>query len=191
MFGMQGLPQSGGMGMQGAFNLFYVLVRGYSACVAIFLRRRFGGEALGLTGVTAVLLMIVYMAAHPDSRGMASLFCLWWIVLAFQRLGHFNRRRKGIILHSQYDGESLIAVVLPFLNVKDLPRLLDVVACLAGGWLLQGVDLALGRFIVGGGLALLVKGMIDNGVEGRQMQRMYDAEIEQRSRVERWRQRRF
>lgn len=192
MFDMQSPQQpGGGIGIRESFNIFYILVRGYAACVAIFLRRRFGAEALGLSGVMAVLIMVVYLSAHSESRGMSSFFCLWWILLAFQRLGHFNRRRKGIILHSQFDGESLIGVAFPFLNVNDLPLLLDVVICLGVGWLLRGQDAALGNFIFWGGIALLVKGLIDNGIEGKQMQRMYDAEIEQRGRLARWRQRKF
>jgi hypothetical protein len=193
MLGLQLPPQPSGSGgnLRQSFNVLYILVRGYAACVTVFLRRRFGAESLGLSGVVAVAIMIVYLSAHPASRGMSNFFVGWWIMLAFQRLGHFNRRRKGIILHSQYDGESIVGVLVPFLNFNDLPRLLDVLICLGLGWLLHSTDPALGNFIFGGGIALLVKEMIDRGIEDRQVQRMFDGEIEQRARLARWSRRRL
>lgn len=192
MFGMQSPQQQGsGMGIRESFNLFYILLRGYSLCMMLFLRRRIGSEVTGLSGVVAILVMIVYMAGCPASTGMPTFFGLWWVMLIGHRLAHFNYRRKGLVLHSQYEGESLVGVALPFLNFSDIPQFLDVLICLGIGYALHSDDPALGNFIFGGGIALLIKGFIDHGADGKEIQVMHDAEIEMRAKVARFRRGRF
>lgn len=172
-------------------NLAYLLLRGYTVCVTAFLRRRFGSQALGFPGLAAILIMIFYIVAHPESRGMVNYFGYWWVMLALQRIGHFVRRWRGVTLHSQFDGEPLVGVILPFLHVGGLPYFLDVLICLGMGWFLHSIDPAVGKFVFGGGIALFIKEVMDNSIQGREVERMHDAEIEQRAKVARWRSSRF
>lgn len=192
MFQQSSHPQQNdGPDVRFGVNLFYLLISGYATCFTVFLRRSFGGEAFGFNAVIAVFMILFYMLAHPTSGGMLDFFYLWWMALICQRIGYFLRRRRGMIVHSRFEGVSWFAVIFPFLNHEGLLRFLEIFTCVVLGGLLATHDQALGRFVFFGAFGLMIKGMIDGFVDRRQIQRMHDTAIEQHALMERWQSGRF
>ena len=185
----QSAPQQQGDGFDFRFgiNVFYWLISGFATCFTVFLRRTFGGEAFGINALASILIMVFYMSAHPESGGMVDFFGLWWIALFCQRVGYFIRRCRRISVHSRFEGISWLAVTFPFLRRSNLAGFLEVPLCFVLGAALAHHDQALGRFVAFGSVGLLLKGLIDSSMERKQVQRMQDAAIDQRSRLERWR----
>ncbi|MBX9787852.1 MAG: hypothetical protein K2Y37_02965 [Pirellulales bacterium] len=181
----------GGWDFRTKFNLAYLVVSGFTTCFTVFLRHRFGREALGLRAVIGILAMVVYMATYPESAAMSGYFFLWWIALVLQRLGHFVRRTKGIVLHSRFEGEPWIGALLPPALREGGAKFLEVVLCVLVAAMLQGDDMALANFMFLGAASLTVKAVIDGRADYRRVAQMRDAEIEQRAMLDRWRGGRF
>ena len=182
MFQQSGSQQNDSLSLRDSFNIFYLLVSGYATCLTVFLRRGFGGEALGFNAMIAVVIMGIYMAFNPRSGGMLDLFWLWWIALICHRIGYFIRRQRGFVVHSQYHGSSWFAF-LPY----GLDTFMEVGLCIFLGGLLAGHDQPLGRFIFFGAFALMAKHWIEGSMVRRQVMRMQDAAIEQGFRLDQWR----
>lgn len=178
--------QNDGLDVRFGVNVFYLLINGYATCFTIFLRRSFGGEAFGFNAIISVIIILFYMLAHPRSGGMLDFFYLWWMALICQRIGYFIRRRRGLIIHSRFEGVSWFAVIFPFLQHEGLLRFLEMFTCIMLGGMLAAHDQALGRFVFFGAFGLMAKGTIDSFVDRKQVQRMHDAAIEQRSLMDRW-----
>lgn len=172
-------------------NVLYWLLSGFTSCFTVFLRRTFGGAAFGFNILAAILIMVFYMGSHPESHGMVDFFGFWWIALICQRIGYFIRCMRGIRVHSHFQGISWLCVLFPFLGRTRMADYLEIPLCVFLGAALAHHDQALGQFVFYGAFGLLIKGVIDNSVERQQVQRMQDAYIEQRSRLERWRTGRF
>lgn len=168
-------------------NVFYLLVNGYATCFTVFLRRGFGAEAFGFNALIAVVIMIVYMQAHPQSGAMIDFFGLWWVALILQRIGFFIRRRRGFVIHSRFEGVPWIAQMIPALDRIGLARVTEFLLCFFSGAVLGTHDEALGQFVMFGAFGLLTKNILDNMMARKHIQRMQDAALEQRARLERWR----
>ncbi len=188
MFGQPAPPQQdNGLDIRFGLNLFYMLLSGFTTCFTVFLRRSFGGEAIGFNALFAIVIMVFYMGGHPESAGMIDFFGFWVIALVCQRIGYFIRRLRRVVVHSHYEGDSWIGVLLPFLERVGIARFLEVPLCVILGIALGQHDQALGEFVFFGAFGLMFKGMIDGAIERKHVQRMQDAAIEQRARLNRWR----
>lgn len=171
--------------MRQRINVGYLILSGFSNCFTVMLRHRFGGQAFGLNAVASIVIMLLFMMSFPASIGLPNFFFVWWIAILCQRVGHFARRVRGIVLHSRYDGEPWIETFLPRLGTH-VPRVLEIALCAWAASDLAATDPGFSRLCLSGAAALAAKWLIDGHVDHQRVQRMHDAEIEQRSLVDRW-----
>jgi len=178
--------QQQGNSFRNGINVFYLLISGLATAFAVFFRRSFGGEAIGINAVAAIVIMLFFMMAYPQSGGLSLFFCLWWGALVLQRLGHFYRRLRGIGLHSQFDGITWLETLMPFIG-SSLGRLFEVAFCLFIGTQIGARDAGLSQFFICGGIGLLLKFFADRHIDYMQVRQLNDATIEQQAMVARWR----
>jgi hypothetical protein len=190
LFSQNSAPQDQGNSFKTGINIFYLIVNGFSTAFTVFLRRSFGGEAFGLNAFACILIMILFMMGHPESPGLPRFFCLWWVALILQRIGHFTRRMRGVVLHSRFGGISWFETLLPFFN-HPVACVLEMATCILLGVGFAPNDQGLGRFFVLGGCALFVRFFVESHIEHLHVRRLNDAAIEHRARVARWRGGRF
>ncbi len=161
-------------------NLLGVLANGYATTLTPFLRRGFGSEALGVNGIVAGLILLLYAGAS-NSPEMITVFWGWLVAVAYQRIYGFRQRANGqVVVHSRYAGDAVVArrftkservareVVEPLICIA-------VGACLWSSWSEQ-----VGQFVLCGSFALLVSRGLDTQVTRNRVQAMHDAALEQR-----------
>ncbi|MBY0589146.1 hypothetical protein K2X85_18380 [bacterium] len=130
-------------------------------------------------------VMIFFMMSYPQSPGILAMFSLWWIALVLQRLGHFSRRMRGILLHGRFEGISWFETILPFLG-PNVARVLEAATCGLLGASQSELDPGVAAYFTLGGVALFVKWIIDGHIDHLRVQRMNNAAIEHRATVARW-----
>src|ERR1700686_4374451 len=101
--------------MRSGVNLLYLLVCGHAACFTVFTRHSFGVETLGINGVAALGLMLVYIC-FTGSPAMLPFLAIWFVALALQRLTTFVRSRRGWYEHSRYEGYLWLGFLVPFVR---------------------------------------------------------------------------
>lgn len=162
---------------RGGLNFLYLLVSGHATCLTPFMRRGFGSEALGLNGIAALVIILLY-AAHTGSQAMISFLVFWLFALLLQRIKTGLLWRQGVVPHSRYDGEPWLALKL--VKSEQAARGIEPFICLAAGVALSAYDEALGAFVFAGLFSFIIKLGIERRVDEVSVQRMRDAEIEQR-----------
>ncbi|HEX4132934.1 MAG TPA: hypothetical protein VHZ24_23075 [Pirellulales bacterium] len=179
--------QSGGsLSLRDSFNLMYMLASAHATCLTPMMRHSFGVEALGWNGLGAFLVMGVAMMAAPGAD-MKSLFCWWLMAFMLQRLRTMKLVRNGWVAHSRYDGYPWLALQLPLVHDERTAKTIEPFLCLLGGMLLYPISEAVGQFVLLGIGSLSIKLSIERQTERVKLQRLRDAEIEQRSLIERYR----
>lgn len=173
--------------MKGAFNLGYLLANGHALTCAVFLRRHFGKEAIGFSGIAGFFIILIY-GGLMNSYPMFIFLCAYLLAVIGQRMQQFQLYRKGVIIHSRYNGYPWLALKL-FPRVKDEGNAKGVEAfmCLAIGGLLSYIDQPLGWFIMAGFFSIMVSEGVNAELLKRRLQAMKDAEIEQQDLAEHYR----
>jgi len=174
--------------LRDTFHLLYLAVNGLATCISPLLRTNFGSQALGLNGVLALAILVLYVSAYP-SPGMGRYFLCWVVALGLQRARSLWLRFRGRILHSRHDGDSWLTLVFPRIRFLHA-RLIEPVVALALGCYALPADPWLGRFLVWGTVGLLAQLCLDQHIYHQRIQQLHDAEIEQRAMVERFARRR-
>jgi len=170
--------------IRSSLNVLYLLLSGHATCLTVFLRRGFGVEALGINGVMAFTMILLYAAATQDAF-VAIFFWAWLVALIAQRIETYRLVRRGRIEHSRYDGWPSVAMLLPFVKTEFAAKnVIEPAICLFGGALLCPVSEALGGFVLLGFFSLALKRGLENQVNRMRVQRLRDAEIEQRQLAE-------
>lgn len=183
--------QNGNFDMKKTFNLFYLLVHGYATTCTVFLRTDFGKEGIGIYGLAGFALIVLY-GGLSNSYAMFIFLCAYLLATLSQRMKTFANWRKGIMPHSRYGGYPIVSKRLfPRMDELNL-RGVDAFICLVtGGALTIFVDKALGIFLMGAGLSILISENITGELHKRRLQAMRDAEIEQRYLAETYKSDRF
>jgi hypothetical protein len=159
-------------------NLVGLAANGYATTVTPFLRRGMGSEALGVNGVVALLIIIGY-AGVTNSPEMISFLLAWVGALIFQRAYGFNQRRKGQICHSRYAGDAVVG--RRFAKSERVAReVVEPLICGFVGVCLWPWSEPVGRFVLCASFSLLVSRGLDTQVTRNRLQKMHDAQIEQR-----------
>lgn len=173
--------------VKSSMNLLYLVASAHATCFTVFLRRGFGTEALGLNGIIALVIILLYAGETRDPY-MAWYFWAWLLALIAQRLDTFLLVRKGNREHSRYDGWPNIALALPFVKTEAIAKnLVEPLMCFLGGVLLCPLSESLGGFVMLGFFSLVIKRGLESQANRMQVQRLRDAEIEQRQLAERFR----
>ena len=182
--------QHGNSDMNGGFNALFNIAYGHAIIMIVFLRSNLGREAVGFYGIFSLALIFLW-GGLTNSFAMFIFLGAFVLALISQRMKTFTNERKGILLHSRYNGDSVVSKRL-FPRMSDLNlRGMDAFLCLVIGAVLTIVDKPLGVFIGLGCISILLTEQISREIYRKRMQAMRDAEIEQRYLAERYRSGRF
>ena len=182
--------QQGGSDMKGAFNALYNLAYGHAIVMIVFLRSNLGREAIGFHGIVGLAFILLW-GGMTNSYAMFIFLCAYLLALLSQRMKTFANERKGIITHSRYQGDSVVAKRL-FPRMSDLNLCgIDAFLCLVSGAALTVIDKPLGLFVMAGFISILLCENINRELYRKRMQAMRDAEIEQRFLAETYKSGRF
>jgi len=178
--------------MKGGFNFAYFVLHGFATSVTPFTRTHFGREAFGVSSLMALLLIIGF-GSFGNSPAMWVYLLLWLLAVMRQRVTQMQDRKKGLIVHSRYQG-------YPWLGFKLFPRIKDegnakgaeaFLVMSVGALLGYCLDPVLGVFLALGGIGSLFIEAFAVEVMKKRLQDMRDAEIEQMDLAERFRDGRF
>jgi hypothetical protein len=176
--------------MAGSFNGLYALANAHALTCTVFIRTDFGREGIGLHGLVA-MLMILFYGSFLNCYPMFPFFLLWMLAVICQRIRQLINWRRGVILHSRYNG-------YPWLSKRLFPRMselnargVDAFLCLAIGGLLAQFNQPLGWFVMAGFVSILFSEAVMVEFNRRRLQAMRDAEIEQRYLAEQYKSGRF
>jgi hypothetical protein len=86
-----------------ALGVFYVACRAHQMGIIPIFRNKFGSEALGPC-LLALVLMVFWAGFTKDLIMIYVWVPFWLFVLLIRRIQGFINRRKGIRIHSHYDG---------------------------------------------------------------------------------------
>lgn len=168
-----------------SFNIVYALARGHSTCFLPFFRKNFGSEALGWPGLTAFIIMLL-VGSFGRIPEMWPFLGVWMIAMLYQRASTTRAMRRGVIRHSQYEGDVDTKLIKNRTTVK---QVLEPLACVVGGVFFEAMGMSHGfaLFIGWGAFSLCLVATIDRQLEIKRLQAMRDAEIEQRYLAARYR----
>jgi hypothetical protein len=171
-----------------AFNVVYLLANARATCLTVFMRHSFGVEAIGMSGLHA-LVLIVLVGGFGRSPEMLQCFLpLWIYALLWQRVYTLKRVRTGARWHSRFQGYPALAMRIPLVRrEKDAVTVIEPALCFLVGMLLREFSPVMGGFVFAGGFSLLVRHGIDTEINRKRLQAMQDAELEQRWLAERFR----
>lgn len=164
--------------MEGGINATNVLVNAHASTVTPFFRTDFGSEGLGMPGLIGVF-MILGWGCHFNCYPMFIYFVVWMGVLLCQRVKTFINWRRGMMIHSRYNG-------YPWIIRRCFPRLselnakaVEAFACFGIGGLIAQFIPPLGWYLMLGLPSILISEAIIVETTKRRLQAMRDAAIEQ------------
>jgi hypothetical protein len=177
MSSSQGNEKGFNPNMKDSFNILYVLVKGHAMCFLPFFRKNFGSEALGWSGFTAFILMMLVggLGQIPE---MFPFIGIWVFAMTCQRASTMKQLRKGVIRHSRYEGD---VDTRHFKKPATVKRVIEPLACALAGVCIELSDLSHGLavFVGMGFVSLSVLASIDGQLDQKRLQAMRDAAIEQ------------
>jgi hypothetical protein len=175
-----GQQQSGGLRPEDAFGLLYNLANTHKSAIAVMLRRDFGSEALSWNAFFAMILIFMCYAITAD-KGMLAYLGIWFVCQVMQRARTARLLSGGAVIHSRYAGYPYMAMQMPFVrSLSTATGFVEPMMCLVGGAMLCSVSQALGVFIMIGFMSFIVCNGIEKEIRRKRLERMRDAEIEQR-----------
>jgi hypothetical protein len=151
--------ESQGPSRGAVLGLVLLVANAHATCVTVFTRSHFGVEALGVPGVAALVLMLAYGCLRAPEM-FVYLGC-WLVALIIQRIGTFRLVRQGWRAHSRYAGYPALAMRLPWVTERVAVTLIE---------------------------PLLFRQGIEQEITRKRVQKMRDAEIEQRYIADRFRE---
>lgn len=176
--------------MAGSFNGLNALANAHALTCTVFIRTDFGREGIGLHGLVAGLMILAY-GSFLNCYPMFPFFLLWMLAVICQRIRQLINWRRGVVLHSRYNGYPWLAKRL-FPRMSELnARGVDAFLCLAIGGLLAQFNQPLGWFVMAGFVSILFSEAVMVEFNRRRLQAMRDAEIEQRYLAEQYKSGRF
>lgn len=176
--------------MANAYNGISLLAHSLSLTCTVFLRTDFGREGIGVLGLCSIVLMLFY-ATFTQCPAMLVYFWLWILAVICQRIKQAMNRRRGVILHSYYNGYPwLVKRVMPRISERNAKGV-EAFLCMFIGFGLAQLDPPLGWFVIAGGVATLLAETLIVEQSRRRLQMMRDAEIEQRYLAEQYKSGRF
>jgi hypothetical protein len=171
-----------------AFNLLYLLSNAHATCLTVFMRHSFGTEALGMSGLHALILIVVVGGFGRSPEMFQCFLPLWLYALLWQRVYTLKRVRAGARWHSRFQGYPALAMRFPFVrDERTALKVVEPMVCMVVGLLLREVSPVMGGFVLAGVFSLTLRHAIDTELIRKRLQAMRDAELEQRWLAERFR----
>src|SRR5579871_704429 len=174
---------------QAKFNFVYALARGHATCFLVFVRKNFGGEALGWPGLTAFIIMLV-VGSFGQIPEMWPFLGVWMLALLCQRAGTMKAARQGIIRHSRYDGDVDQKMAKLFRSRVAVKQIVEPLACVALAVFFEdylGTSHGFALFFGVGAFSMAMVAVIDRQLDNKRLEAMRDAEIEGRYLTARYR----
>jgi len=173
-----------------SFNGLNVVANAHACTVTPFFRTDVGSEGIGLHGLIGAG-MILGWGCYANCYPMFIYFLVWMVAVAIQRVKTFLNWRRGVIVHTRYNG-------YPWLVRRFFPRIseanakaVEAFACLGIGGLLAQFWPPLGWYVMAGFASIMFTEAVIAETAKRRLQAMRDAEIEQRYLAEKYREGRF
>lgn len=157
-------------------NVLLLLVHAHATSVAIFLRRDFGKEALAANSLVAMFILFVMATQDPVFMTYLGLFLAMQI---YRRIETFRKAWRGEIWHSLYPGYPYIA--LKCRNVTDERKAVQVAEpsiCVLVGLAFLPISELLGLYIMLAGVSLVLRNGVNDLLDRKRIQQMYDARCE-------------
>lgn len=159
-------------------DAIYMALRVLSTCITPLIRTGFGVEGLGINALFAFILLVLLAGSVPDMHGY---FLLWFVALVMQRLITLRNVRRGLVVHSRYGGYPWLAMKMPWVRKESTAVLIvEPLLCLGLGGVIYIVSPLFGEFFMACAAAMFLKCLVEKGINHKRIQRMRDAEIEQR-----------
>jgi hypothetical protein len=159
-------------------NLLVLLANAHATTLTVFMRQGFGSEALGISGICAALMILLY-AGFSNSPEMITYLWVWVAAVAYQRIYGIKQRQKGQVVHSRYAGWPQAA--MRFTKSEKIAReVVEPLICVAAGAAMYTWSEPVGRFILAGPVSLLITRVIEMQITKNRLSAMQDAAIEQR-----------
>ncbi len=176
--------------MAGSFHGANVFANAHALTCTVFLRTDFGREGIGLHGLIAAVMILGY-GCFMQCLAMFPFFAVWFLAVIWQRTRQWANDRRGVIVHSRYNG-------YPWLSKRLFPRMselnakgVDAFLCFAIGGVIAQFDKPFGWFVMAGFLSIMFSEAVMVEATKRRLQAMRDAEMEQRYLAEQYKSGRF
>jgi hypothetical protein len=177
--------------MNQSFGALYFAANCFALCFTPFLRRDFGRNAIGIAGLGAGGLILLW-GSYSNTPALWWYFIAWLLALIGCRVRTFQNSIKGTALHSYYDGYPWLAFKLfPRMKSESNARAAEAFLLLAIGGLVAMVSKPFGGFICCGFPAILFLEAVRVEFTRSELRAMRDAEIAQRQLAEQYREGRF
>lgn len=184
MFPQQNQPQQSEQAKSGdPIGVLYFIANTHATCITPFLRTGFGSEALGFPGLFALGILLFCMGAEPL---MVAWLLAWLLAVVVQRIITLREIRRGAVIHSRYAGRPIL-MNLPFVKKERTAMVLEMFVCFTLGAFMLALSHFMGLFLMAGFLSLAIRHGIEDEVYRKRVQRMRDADIEQRALADRFR----
>ncbi len=173
-------PQPGDrLTMANSFNGLNILVNAHASTLTPLARTDFGAEGLGMPGFIGAFLILGWGCAF-NCYPMLLYFLVWMGSLLGQRVKTFINWRRGLIVHSRYNG-------YPWIARRFFPRLSEPNAKAVEAFAFFGIGGVIAQFIPPLGWyfmlglpSILASEAIIVATTKRRLQAMRDGEIEQK-----------
>jgi hypothetical protein len=157
-------------------GLLYFLCNVHCTTFTVFLHYGFGSEALGFPGLFALILIFFSMAGDPL---MAYWLMAFFVAMVIQRIITVTFLGRGYELHSMDSGRPLLTKLLPFMTVNHA-LVFEGICLFIAGAVVADQSPFIGKFLMLGFVSLFIRTAIEESIYKRRLQRMKDAELEQR-----------
>jgi hypothetical protein len=151
-------------------NIGHVILSAWAMTIQLPMRRYCGKDFIGLPGLVGVIFIPLYTVfAHAPQ-----VFYLWPVFLlsiVLNQAGSFQRRLRGVVQHSYFEGDPWLARTLLFSKDERKCRSSGepFLSCMLGLFLMP-VNQGLGLYFILGGIAM---GLIQD-IADRQFKRRVD-----------------
>ena len=183
--------ENSGSSMAANVNLLLSFARVHALCLTVFIRRDYGREGIGMTGLGALVLIPVY-AGFTNSHAMLLFWGFWFLAVISQRMRQYRNWRNGVVLHSRYEGYPWLAFKLfPRIRTEGNAKAAEAFMLFGIGGVLTYFDKPLGWFVMAGFLSIMFVEAISVEITRKRLSDMKDAQLEQQYLARRFRSGRF
>ena len=166
--------------MQGAANFMAIMLNGHAVTITPFIRTDFGKEGIGFRGLVGFALIFLW-GGFMHCPAMIHYFWAWLAAVLIQRIKQFQNWRKGVALHSFYNGYPWLAFKLfPRIKTEDNAKAAEGFMCLAVGGIIAQFNPMLGAYVMLGFVSIIGSQALIVEAYKRRLQSLADAEMEQR-----------
>lgn len=170
-------------------NILIFMMRTLAASVVVFLRRNFGEQYLGGPAAAVLIAVPLFVTAWPghDVRPLLWFLPVYLYACLLHRVVIVRRKRRGVVLHRYYGGDSLLRRFFPRMSESTMRRGMEPLVAMIAGLLLMPVSEPLGSYIMLAGSGLFISENVNDTMQREHVQRMHDAYLEQQFYMEQFR----